>query len=186
MFEIFNTYPYLLPVIIFLGRICDVTLGTLRIIFVSKGERYKAPIVGFFEVFIWVVVISQIFSHANGLIHYVSYAAGYATGNFVGILVENKIALGYVLFRVYAKNNGHDLTQELHSNGFGSTFIRGEGSISEVDIIETVVSRKSYQKVVGIIQKFDPKAFYLVEDIRTKQKGIFAMTSAGGFPRPGK
>ena len=187
MFEIFDTYPWLLPVVIFFGRICDVTLGTLRIIFVSKGERYKAPIVGFFEVFIWVVIISQIFSHANSLIHYISYAGGYATGNYVGILVENKIALGYVLFRVYTKNSGHDLTQELSNNGFGSTFLRGEGAISEVNIIETVVSRKSYQKVVAIIEKFDDKAFYLVEDIRSKQKGVFAaMTSAGGLPRPGK
>ncbi|MDR2679512.1 MAG: DUF2179 domain-containing protein [Tannerella sp.] len=186
MFEIFETHSWLLPVIIFFGRICDVTLGTLRIIFVSKGERYKAPVVGFFEVFIWVVIISQIFSHANSLLHYVSYAAGYATGNYVGILVENRIALGYILFRVYAKNYGHDLTKELHRNGFGSTFIRGEGSVSQVDIVETVVSRKSYRQVVGIIEKFDSKAFYLVEDIRSKQKGIFAMTSAGGFPRPGK
>jgi uncharacterized protein YebE (UPF0316 family) len=186
MFEIFNTYPWLLPIIIFFGRICDVTLGTLRIIFVSKGERYKAPIVGFFEVFIWVVIISQIFSHANSLIHYVSYAAGYATGNYVGILVENKIALGYVLFRIYAKNNGHELMKELANNGFGSTVIRGEGAITEIDIIETVVTRKSYQQIANIIKKFDPKMFYLVEDIRTKQKGIFAMTSAGGHPRPGK
>ncbi|MDR2385473.1 MAG: DUF5698 domain-containing protein [Tannerella sp.] len=186
MFEIFDAYPYLLPIVIFFGRICDVTLGTLRIIFVSKGERYKAPIVGFFEVFIWVVIISQIFTHANSLLHYVSYAAGYATGNYVGILVENKIALGYILFRVYAKNNAHELTKELTNNGFGLTFVRGAGAVSEVDIIETVVMRKSYQKVVDIIKKFDPKVFYLVEDIRTKQKGIFAMTSAGGFPRPGK
>ncbi|MDR0836517.1 MAG: DUF5698 domain-containing protein [Tannerella sp.] len=186
MFEIFETYPWLLPIVIFCGRICDVTLGTLRIIFVSKGERYKAPIVGFFEVFIWVVIISQIFTHANSLLHYVSYAAGYAAGNYVGILVENKLALGYILFRIYAKNNGHILIQELSNKGFGSTFIRGEGVISEVDIIETVVSRKSYRTVIDIIKKFDPKTFYLVEDIRTKQKGIFAMTSAGGFPRPGK
>jgi uncharacterized protein YebE (UPF0316 family) len=186
MFEIFDAYPWLLPVVIFLGRICDVTLGTLRIIFVSKGERYKAPIVGFFEVFIWVIVISQIFSHASSLIHYISYAGGYAAGNYAGILVENKIALGYVLFRVYAKNNSHNLTKELGNSGFGSTVVRGEGAISEVDIIETVVSRKSYEQVVDIIKKFDPRAFYLVEDIRAKQKGVFAMTSAGGFPRPGK
>ena len=95
MFTIFETYPWLLPVMIFFGRICDVTLGTLRIIFVSKGEKYKAPIVGFFEVFIWVVIISQIFSQANSLVAYVAYAAGYAAGNYVGILVENRIAFGY-------------------------------------------------------------------------------------------
>ena len=85
MFDFLQAYPWALPLVIFFGRICDVTLGTLRIIFVSKGEKMKAPIVGFFEVFIWVVVISQIFSHANDLTAYLAYADGYAAGNFVGI-----------------------------------------------------------------------------------------------------
>lgn len=186
MFEIFSTYPWLLPIVIFFGRICDVTLGTLRIIFVSKGERTKAPIVGFFEVFIWVVIISQIFSHASSIIAYLAYAGGYAAGNYVGILVENKIAFGFQLFRVYTKKNGTELTKLLNNSGFGSTLIRGEGAVSEVDIIETVVSRKACAKVTGIIDNFDKNAFYLVEDIRSKQKGIFAMNTAPGMPRLGK
>jgi Uncharacterized protein conserved in bacteria len=186
MFEIFDTYQWLLPVVIFFGRICDVTLGTLRIIFVSKGERYKAPVVGFFEVFIWVFIISQIFAHANGLVSYLAYAGGYAAGNFIGILVENKIAFGYVLFRVYSKKDGHQLAQLLNHENFGSTFIKGEGVISEVDIVETVVSRKSQQQVKKIIDNFDPSAFYLIEDIRSKQKGIFSIASSAGMPRLGK
>jgi uncharacterized protein YebE (UPF0316 family) len=186
MIEFFDTHQWLLPVVIFFGRICDVTLGTLRIIFVSKGERKKAPVVGFFEVFIWVVIISQIFSHANSLVAYLAYAGGYAAGNFIGILVENKIAFGYVLFRVYTKNDGHQLAHLLNRNDFGSTYIKGEGAISEVDIIETVINRKSQKKVVEIIDKFDSNAFYLIEDIRSKQKGIFGITSPAGFPRLGK
>ncbi len=185
MFDFLDSYPWLLPIIIFFGRICDVTLGTLRIIFVSKGEKNKAPIVGFVEVFIWVVVISQVFSHANDIITYIAYAGGYAAGNYVGILVENKIAFGYQLFRVYTKKNGHELALMLNKNGFGSTYIRGEGAISEVGIIETVVSRKGEKRVVAIINEFDPDAFYLVEDIRSKQKGIFN-PGAGGAPRIGK
>ena len=186
MFEIFDTYQWLLPIVIFFGRICDVTLGTLRIIFVSKGERSKAPIVGFFEVFIWVFIISQIFAHANGLVSYLAYAGGYAAGNFIGILVENKIAIGYVLFRVYTKKDGHKLAQLLNKENFGSTFIKGEGVISEVDIIETAVSRKSQQQVRRVIDDFDPDAFYLIEDIRSKQKGVFAISSPAGMPRLGK
>lgn len=186
MFDFFADYPWLLPIVIFFGRICDVTLGTLRIIFVSKGEKYKAPIVGFFEVFIWVVIISQIFSHANSIIAYLAYAGGYAAGNYVGILVENKIAFGFHLFRIYTKKDGGELTRLLNQKGFGSTFIRGEGAVSEVDIVETVVSRKNDPTVMTIINTFDPNAFYLVEDIRSKQKGIFAMNAGGGAPRPGK
>lgn len=175
MFTIFETYPWLLPLIIFFGRICDVTLGTLRIIFVSKGERYKAPIVGFFEVFIWVVIISQIFAHANSIIAYVAYAAGYAAGNYVGILVENRIAFGYQLLRVYTKKDVSELIKDLNKQNIGATFVKGEGAVSQVHIIEIVISRKSLDEVVTMITGFDADAFYLVEDIRYKKKGIFAM-----------
>ncbi|MDL2241925.1 DUF5698 domain-containing protein [Bacteroidales bacterium OttesenSCG-928-L03] len=185
MFDFLDVYPWLLPFMIFFGRICDVTLGTLRIIFVSKGEKNKAPIVGFFEVFIWIVIISQIISRANDLISYLSYAGGYAVGNYIGILVEKKIAFGYQLFRVYTKKDARELMKLLNKDGFGSTLIKGEGAISEVDIIEIVVSRKGTEKVTGIIDTFDPQAFYLIEDIRSKQKGIFSF-SAGSAPRLGK
>ena len=186
MFEFFNAYPWLLPIVIFFGRICDVTLGTLRIIFVSKGERKKAPIVGFFEVFIWVVVISQIFSQSATPIAYLAYAAGYATGNYIGIYVENKIAFGFVLLRIYTKKDGVQLTKLLNKNNFGSTYIKGKGAFSEVGIIECVISRKVQQSVTSIIDNFDPDAFYLIEDIRSKQKGIFATPSIAGLPRLGK
>lgn len=175
MFTIFETYPWLLPVMIFFGRICDVTLGTLRIIFVSKGEKYKAPIVGFFEVFIWVVIISQIFSQANSLVAYVAYAAGYAAGNYVGILVENRIAFGYQLLRVYTKKEALELIKVLNSKDIGATFVKGEGAISQVHIVEIVIGRKSLNEVIGIISDFDSKVFYLVEDIRYKKEGIFIL-----------
>ena len=186
MFEFFDTYPWSLPIIIFFGRICDVTLGTLRIIFVSKGERKKAPLVGFFEVLIWVFIISQIFSHANSIIAYLAYAAGYATGNFIGILVENKIAFGFVMLRVYTKKDGQLLSQALHQNNFGSTCVKGKGAITKVDVIETVITRKAQQQVKNIIDEFDPDAFYVIEDIRSKQKGIFTMHSSAGHQRLGK
>lgn len=186
MFDFFATYPWSLPVIIFFGRICDVTLGTLRIIFVSKGERTKAPIVGFFEVFIWVVIISQIFTHANSLISYLAYAAGYAAGNYVGIWVENRIAFGYQLFRIYTKKDGTALVRKLNENGFGSTYIKGEGAVSEVGVIETVVSRKSGKKVKELLSSFDPHLFYFIEDIRSKEKGIFSFPPSPGIMRLGK
>ena len=175
MFAIFDSYPWLLPVVIFFGRICDVTLGTLRIIFVSKGERYKAPIVGFFEVFIWVVIISQIFANTNSLISYIAYAGGYATGNFVGILVENKIAFGYQLLRVYTKKDAPELLRILNKKNIGATMIKGEGAVSQVHIFEIVISRKLLNETIDIITAFDQDAFYLIEDIRSKQKGIFSI-----------
>lgn len=173
MFAFLDTLPWLLPVMIFFGRIIDVTLGTMRIIFVSKGEKYIAPVIGFFEVFIWIVVISQIFSRANDIVSYLSYAAGYATGNFVGIMIEQKIAFGVLLCRVYTSKNGKDLVSLLSSRGYGATNIRGTGSVGEIDVVETVVDRKCLKEVVGVFEEFDPNIFYVCEDVRSKQRGIF-------------
>ena len=187
MFDFLDQYPYLLPVMIFFGRICDVTLGTLRIIFVSKGKKGIAPVIGFFEVFIWIVIISQILSRASDLIAYLSYAGGYATGTYVGILIENKLAYGVLLYRVYTKENGSTLVQLLNANGFGATLVRGEGSVGKVDVIETVVARQLMKKIDKLIKEFDENAFYVTEDVRTAQNGIFPKT-ASIFKRwrPGK
>ncbi|MEN6618756.1 MAG: DUF5698 domain-containing protein [Rikenellaceae bacterium] len=178
MFNFLDQYPYLLPFIIFFGRIVDVSLGTLRIIFVSKGEKYKAPIIGFFEVLIWIVVISEIFSRANSMLAYVSYAAGYATGNFVGIMIEQHIAFGILLFRVYTRKNGKELVALLSKEGYGATTLQGMGSQDRVDIVETVVDRKAMKKIERIITNYDPDVFYVAEDIRTRQHGIFPKTES--------
>lgn len=187
MFSFIDQYPYLLPLFIFIGRICDVTLGTLRIIFVSKGKRGIAPIIGFFEVFIWIVIISQILSRANDLIAYLSYAGGYATGTYVGMLIESKLAFGVLLYRVYTKEDGNKLVKMLNENGFGATLVHGEGSIGKVDVIEIVVARQLMKKIENVINLFDDHAFYVTEDVRTAQNGIFPKT-ASIFKRwrPGK
>ena len=178
MFEFLDIYPFLLPIMIFFGRIIDVTLGTLRIIFVSKGERYIAPVIGFFEVFIWIVIISQILSRANDIVAYLSYAAGYATGNYVGILIEQRIAFGVVLCRVYTVKAGKDLVALLSKKGYGATTIQGSGSVGDIAIVETVVDRKRLKEVAGIFEEFDSNIFYVAEDVRSKQRGIFPETKS--------
>ncbi len=177
MFEFLDVYPYLLPFFIFFGRIFDVTLGTLRIIFVSKGEKYKAPIIGFFEVFIWIVIISQILQRADNMVAYLSYASGYAAGNYVGILIEKRIAFGIILCRVYTNRPGLKLVNLLSLKGFGATMVHGTGSVNEVDIIETVFDRKKLKLVSSIILEFDKDAFYVIEDVRTRSRGIFPKSS---------
>ena len=84
----------ILPVLIFLSRLIDVTIGTLRIIMVSKGQKSWAPILGFFEVLIWLIAISKIFQNLDNWLCYVTYAAGFATGNYIGLFLEEKLAVG--------------------------------------------------------------------------------------------
>lgn len=89
-----------LPLFIFLARICDVTLDTIRIIFVSKGMRKIAPLIGFFEILIWLMAISKIMQNLDNWACYVAYAGGFATGNYFGMLVEEKLAIGHEMIRV--------------------------------------------------------------------------------------
>lgn len=174
MFDFLDIYPWLLPFVIFFGRIVDVSLGTLRIVFVSKGEKNIAPFIGFVEVFIWVVIIAQVLSRANDIFAYLSYAGGYAAGTYIGLHIEAKIGLGFVKYRVFTLNNGLDLIGALNRQGYGSTLIHGEGSTADIDIVEAVIGRKDTKTVDKIVKEFDPKAFCVLEDVRAKQMGIFA------------
>jgi len=174
MSEFITAYPWTLPLIIFFGRILDVSLGTLRIVFVAKGAKNIAPIVGFVEVFIWIVIIAQVFAHADGFVSYFSYAAGYAAGTYIGLTVENKIGFGYIKIRMYSKLPGHGLVASLNHQGFGATLIKAEGAVAKVDIVEVVLRRTDLRAVEKQMRQHDSTAFYIIEDVRTRSKGIFA------------
>jgi uncharacterized protein YebE (UPF0316 family) len=163
----------LLPLLIFLARICDVSIGTMRIIFVSKGKKYIAPILGFFEVLIWITAISKIMQNLDNYINYVAYAAGFATGNFVGMIIEEKLAMGFQMIRIFTSLNGPGLVQNLNSNGFGATSVEAYGAKEKVHLIYTIIQRTELGRVLGIIDQFNPRAFYTIEDVKAVSEGIF-------------
>jgi uncharacterized protein YebE (UPF0316 family) len=164
----------MLPILIFLARICDVSIGTLRIIFVSKGKRNIAPILGFFEVLIWITAISKIMQNLDNYINYIAYAAGFATGNFVGMIIEEKLAMGILMVRVFAHERGPELVQTLNGNGYGATVVEAHGAREKVDLIYTIVERNELGNVLELINGFNPKSFYTVEDVKSVNEGIFA------------
>jgi uncharacterized protein YebE (UPF0316 family) len=174
--SIFNSdlFSYVfMPLMIFLARICDVSIGTMRIIFVSKGKKNIAPVLGFFEVLIWIIAISKIMQNLNNYVNYVAYAAGFATGNFVGMIIEEKLAMGIQMIRIFTHENGMDLVRLLNSNGFGATTIEAHGAKERVHIIYSIVQREELAKVLNVINKFNPKAFFTIEDIKAVKEGIF-------------
>ena len=171
----------ILPLLIFLARICDVSIGTMRIIFVSKGKKNIAPILGFFEVLIWITAISKIMQNLDNYINYVAYAAGFATGNFVGMILEEKVAMGFQMIRVITYHNGPLLVQSLNSSGFGATSVEAHGAKEKVHIIYTIVQRTELDKVLNIIDDFNPKAFYTIEDVRAVSEGIFPVRKRNTF-----
>ena len=170
-------YQYIvLPLIIFFARICDVSLGTMRIVFVSKGKKNIAPILGFFELLIWIVVISQILQNADNIVCYLAYAGGYAAGNFIGMHIEERIALGSQLIKVFSAKDVTPLQKCLNEAGFGATVVDGDGSAGKVKILYTVIDRKTFDQAEKILKDFDPLIFYVIEDVRLVKSGIFPST----------
>lgn len=163
----------ILPILIFFARVVDVTLGTMRIIMVSRGRRQIAPILGFVEVFIWIVVVGQLVTHLQGVNAYIGYAAGFAAGNYVGMIVEDKLALGSVIVRIFLSNGSETLIQNLTNAGFGVTRFMGQGANGPVTMIFTTVRRKEIKRVFAIVHEVTPKAFITVEDTRRVEEGIF-------------
>lgn len=163
----------ILPILIFFARVTDVTLGTLRIIFISRGKRHLAPVLGFFEVLIWIVAIGQIVQNLHSVTSYLAYAAGFATGNFVGMVVEDKLAIGTLIVRVILPTDAGQLCAQLSAAGYGVTSVDAEGATGQVALLYTVVKRKDYPAVLDIIHRIHPKAFVTVEEVRSSQEGIF-------------
>ncbi len=167
-----------LPLLIFFARIMDVSIGTVRIILVSKGYKYLAPLLGFFEVLIWIIAIGKIMENLDRWYYYLFYAAGFAAGNFVGIIMEEKIALGFVGVRIITKKPADQLIAKMTASGYGVTIVPAEGSTGLVHVIFTTVKRKKLKNLVTLIKEFNPKAFYTVEDYKSVS-GSFETPSVG-------
>ena len=156
----------LLPLLIFVSRIFDVSLGTLRIIFVNRGMKYLAPIIGFFEVLIWLIVIGQVMQNLTNVTNYIAYAGGFAMGNFVGIFLEQKLAMGIVLVRIITIKNANELISHFRGLGYRVTNVPAEANAGKVEIIFLPVQRKEIRSVVTAIKKYNENALYTVEDLR--------------------
>jgi uncharacterized protein YebE (UPF0316 family) len=131
-----------LPLMIFIARICDVSLGTIRVIFISKGVKYLAPVIGFFEVIIWLLAISQVMNNLTNAIAYIAYGAGFAFGTFIGMMIEEKISLGLASIRIITKKDPTELMQYLRSQNYGVTSVDGEGSSGKVKMVYTIIKRQ--------------------------------------------
>jgi len=162
-----------LPLLIFFSRIADQSIGTLRLIFISKGYKYIAPILGFFEVIIWLLAVTQIFKQLDNFFYYIAYGAGFAAGNFVGMLLEERLALGMLVVRIIPKKDTTDLLGHLKNKEFGVTYLDAYGARGPVNIIFTIIQRRQLSELIEIINLHNPNAFYSVEEVKAVSHGVF-------------
>ncbi len=162
-----------LPLLIFIARTCDVTLATLRNIFIARNIKKIVPLLGFFEVLIWLVAVSQTINNLHNIACYIGFAGGYSMGIFVGITIEGKLALGKQVVRIITNQDTTSLIAAMSEANMGVTILDGNGAKGPVKVIFTTLKRRDVQLVDQLINKHTPNAFYTIEDIRNSNQGVF-------------
>jgi len=165
LMEWLNAHPLILPLFIFFARITDVSIGTLRTICIVRGYRFLAPVLGFFEVAIWITAVSGVFSHLDRWYNIVAYAGGFATGNAVGMYIEQRLAIGMQAIRVISPGHSAAVAAGLRLAGYGVTEIKGRGLNGEVSICFVVAPRKETPLILRVAESIDPEVFSTVEDV---------------------
>jgi uncharacterized protein YebE (UPF0316 family) len=174
LFSDFDVYGnVILPLIIFFSRLFDVTLGTIRHVFIARGFRKLVPFLGFFEVLIWIVVVRQVMSGVSGWPSYIAWAGGFAAGSYVGLFIEEKLALGMQILRIVTHQDTTALEVALRNANHGVTVINGSGSQGPVRIIFMVLNRDDIREVEKLIFLHNPSAFYSLEDVKDASRGVF-------------
>ena len=176
----------ILPILIFCARIVDVTVGTFRIVMVSKGRKYVAPFLGFIEVTVWILAIGKIMENVDNWVNIIAYASGFATGNFIGLLIEEKIAMGVVKIQIITAKAATELIKKLSEAGYGITHHEATGVNGKVSILYSIINRSDVPKVIGLIGENNPNAFYSIEDVKFVNRGVESIYAPKRGWRKGK
>lgn len=159
---------------IFFARVIDVTLGTMRTLMVVQGRKLEAATVGFFEVIIYITALGKVVDSLDNPLNLLAYGLGFACGNYVGIMVENKIALGKLGAQIVLKSSGNkELIEILRENKFGVTIIDGYGIDGPREILNVALNRKDLEKLKDKVYGYDKSAFITVSSINPISGGFF-------------
>lgn len=164
----------ILPLLIFVSRLGDVTLATLRHIFTSKGLKKIVPMLGFIEVLIWLVAMRQVFSHLDNIACFIAWAAGFSAGTYLGMYIEERLAIGTQIIRIITNEPIEEFVKDLRLNHQGVTIVDGQGAMGPVKLIFTIVKRVDKKDVLELIEKHAPNAFYSIEEVKGSERGVFS------------
>jgi len=159
------------PLVIFGLRICDVSLATIRMLLSVRGVKYAAPFIGFFEVLIWITAVGTAIQHLDSPLHVMGYAAGFATGTLVGLMIEERMAIGMASIRVVSRHGGVELAEAMRELGFGVTEFSGQGREGTVEVVDAVIRRRDLPSAMKAIDFWDPEAFVTIQEPRAIRRG---------------
>jgi uncharacterized protein YebE (UPF0316 family) len=159
------------PIVIFFLRIVDVSLATLRMLLAVRGIKAVVPIIGFFEVLVWILAAGTVIRHLDSPLHMIGYAAGFSTGSLVGLLIEERMALGMATIRVVSRFGGVELAEALRERGFGVTEFAGQGREGKVEVVDAVLRRRDLPAVLKEVDFWDPDAFVTIQEPKAIHRG---------------
>jgi uncharacterized protein YebE (UPF0316 family) len=156
----------LLGLLIFIARVVDVSLGTIRTIVIVQGKTSVAFLLGFLEVLIWITIVSTVVNRISQTpVLVLFYASGFATGNVVGILTEKRLGFGSIILRVISRDKGVEIARRLRDMGQGVTVFKGEGMRGEVTQLYIACRRRDLRWILPVVKQADPDAFYITEQV---------------------
>lgn len=165
--------PEWMPLAIFLVRVCDMSLDTLRVLLVVRGRRLPAWVVGFAQSALWVVAVTSVLSNLGNLWNVAGYAAGFATGNVVGMAIDDRLAIGHGNIRVISPARGSAVAEAMRRAGYGVTELSGRGKDGMVTILTSSVRRRDIDRLRREVLQIDPESFLTVEEVRPLHRGFW-------------
>lgn len=167
-FSDFNYMEWIvIPLMIFCARILDVSISTLRMMYTINERRGMAVALGFVEVLIWLIAVGQALQNLSTPFAYIGYAGGFATGTYIGMVFEKKLAFGIVLMRIITvKKDSHALVEYLRKNQFLATVVEAENNEGNVNVVFLPAKRRDIPYLEEAIRKHNPNAFYSIENLR--------------------
>jgi uncharacterized protein YebE (UPF0316 family) len=173
MLEMLIAQDWLTAGLIFLLRVSDMTLDTLRVLVVMRGRKGLAWLLGFFQAAIFVLAISRVLSNLGNPLNVVGYAAGFGTGNVIGMLIEERLAIGHIMMMIMSPRRGTAIAEHLRKEGYGVTEIPARGKDGMVTMLNCSVLRKNVDRVHKLVNEIDPEAFNTAEDVRPVRRGFW-------------
>lgn len=169
--ELLTDQPLLVALLVFLARVADVSLGTLRTILVIRGHSVVATAIGFVETLIWIAASAKVITGIGDSWYLgVAYAGGFATGTYMGVLIENKLAIGTELVRAVSLDASINLAAKLRREGYEVVEIQAEREDSHpVEVLFVVERRRRVPQLLKLIDQTDPSAYYTVSDVKRQR-----------------
>jgi uncharacterized protein YebE (UPF0316 family) len=171
--NLFTLQPWLMAGVIFFLRVCDMSLDTLRVLVVMRGRKFLVWVLGFFQAAIFVLAITSVLKNLDNLLNVLGYAAGFATGNVVGMWIEERLAIGHVQLSIVSSNLGSAIAEKLRQSGYAVTEIPARGRDGMVTLLSCSVLRKNVDRVHAVIKGIDPSSFITSEDVRPVRRGLW-------------